>query len=110
MLADIAEELEIAEAAHPVVVVHEQGRLGARIEIQEPPHLPLEAGHIAGQRVAIEQVPLLALAAGVADHAGGPPHDRDRSVPGALEPPQREQGDQAADVEALGQASSEWII
>ena len=79
VLADVAQEIEIAEAAHPVVVVHQQGRRSARVEIEQRPHLRFDAGDVGAQRVDREQVALLALAAGVADHAGGAADQRDRA-------------------------------
>ena len=54
------------------------------------------------QRVDREQVALLALAAGVADHAGGPADQRDRPMPGLLKPPQDHQRHQVPDVQAVG--------
>ena len=49
-----------------------------------------------------EQVPLLALAAGVADHAGGAADHGDGTVPGLLEPAQDHQRHQVSDVQAIG--------
>ena len=49
-----------------------------------------------------EQVAFLALAAGVADHAGGPADQGDGPMPGLLKPPQDHQGHQVADVQAVG--------
>ena len=57
---------------------------------------------LAAERVEREQVAFLALAAGVADHAGGPAHQRDRPMPGLLKAPQDHQRHQVADVQAVG--------
>ena len=60
------------------------------------------AATFARSDVEREQIPLLALAAGVADHAGRPADQRDRPMPGLLEPPQHHQAHQMADVQAVG--------
>ena len=49
---------------------------------------------LARRALQEEQVPLLALAAGVADHAGGPADHGDGAMPGLLEPAQDHQGHQ----------------
>ena len=49
-----------------------------------------------------EQIPLLALAAGVADHAGGAADQGDRPMPGLLKAAQHHQRHQAAHVQAVG--------
>ena len=49
-----------------------------------------------------EQVALLALAAGVADHAGRAADEGDRPMARLLKPPQHQQRQQAADVQAVG--------
>ena len=54
------------------------------------------------QRVAIEQVALLAAAARIAHHAGGAAGERERAVPGQLEAPQRHLAEQVAGVERVG--------
>ena len=102
MLAHVAKEIEIAELAHPVVVVHQEGRVRAAIEVEEPPQLRFHAGDVRPQRLDREQIALLALAAGVADHARGPADQGDRPVAGLLEPPQHHQGHEVADVQAVG--------
>ena len=56
----------------------------------------------ARKRLEREQVALLALAAGVADHAGGAADQGDGAMPGLLEPPQDHQRHQVADVQAVG--------
>ena len=102
MLAHVAEEFEVAELAHPIVVVHQDGRVRAAIEIEEPPQLRLHAGDVRPEGFEREQVAFLALAAGVADHAGGPAHHGDRPMSGLLKPPQDHQRHQVADVQAVG--------
>ena len=49
-----------------------------------------------------EQIAFLALAAGIADHAGRAADDGDRRVAGLLEAPQHQQRQQMADVQAVG--------
>ena len=76
--------------------------LRAAIEIEEAPQLRLHAGDVRPERFDREQLAFLALAAGVADHAGGPAHHGDRPMSGLLEPPQDHQRHQVADVQAVG--------
>ena len=102
MLAHVAKELQVAEAAHPVVVVHQNGRVRSAIEIQEAAELGLHAGDVRLQGVDRQQVSLFALAAGIADHAGGPADQCDGAMAGLLKSPQHHQGDQVADVQAVG--------
>ena len=76
--------------------------LRAAIEIEEPPQLRLHAGDVRLERFDREQLAFFALAARVADHAGGAADDGDRPMPGLLKPPQDHQRHQMADVQAVG--------
>ena len=69
---------------------------------QDAADLGLDGRHVGGERVDVEQVALLGAAPGVADHPGGPAGQGDRAVAGILEPPQHEQPDQVAVVQAGG--------
>ena len=60
------------------------------------------AATLARSTSSREQIALFAFAAGIADHAGGAADQRDRPMPGPLEPPQHHQGHQMADVQAIG--------
>ena len=82
MLADVAQEFQESEFRHPIVVIHQHGRIRAAIEIQEAAELFFHAGDVCLQRIEREQVSLFAFSAGVADHSGGPAHQRDGPVPG----------------------------
>ena len=62
----------------------------------------LIARDVVAKGVAVEQVALLAAAAGVADHAGGAAGQRERTVPGQLEPAQPELAHEVADVQGVG--------
>ena len=68
----------------------------------KPLELWLDAGEVALERLAVEQVALLGAPAGVADHAGRPAGQRKRTVPGELEPAQTELTHQVADVQRVG--------
>ena len=68
------------------------------------PHKALassDAGDIVVECVVVEEVSFLRSPARVADHAGRSPGQRDRAVARILEPAQRDQPDQVADMEAV---------
>ena len=81
-------------------LVHRLERAG--LEIEDPLQLELDARHVVGELLAAEQVALLRLAAGVADHAGRPSGERERAVPRHLEPAQPELAHQMAGVQRVG--------
>ncbi len=102
MLADVAQEFEVAEAAHPIVVVDQQGRGRTAVEIEEPPQLLFHAGNIGAEDLDVQEVTLFALAAGVADHARRPAHQGQRPMPGLLETAEEHDGHEISHVHAVG--------
>ena len=101
VLAHVSQELEQRDAAEPVLVVHQAGGGGA-LEVEQALELGPDAGPVGGQRLRVEEGPLLGPAAGIAHHAGGPSDQRQRAVAGLLEPAQHQHPDQMAEVEAVG--------
>ena len=86
MLAHLAGKVEERKVLHPVVVVHHQGRiLILALEVQELGHLCLDALLVVAQRLVVQQVALLRLAAGVANHACGTADQNDGPVAAALQ-------------------------
>ena len=103
MLADVAEEVEHARsAAVQSALSTSVAWRGPGSKSSEPLELRLDAGDVVVERLAVEQVALLAAAARVADHAGGAAGQRERAVAGQLEAAQRELPDQVPDVQAVG--------
>ncbi len=103
MLADVAQEIEHADRAHPVGVVEEEGLIfQPGSEVEQLPELVLDALDIGLENIGREEIALGRLAARVADHAGGAARDGDGSMARELEPAQDEQADQVAEVEAVG--------
>ncbi|MOA02672.1 hypothetical protein D3C78_1221360 [compost metagenome] len=101
MLADVAQELQRAHAAKPVVVVgHDRGVVA--FKAQERRHLAADLVHPAGDHVRGVQLALGGLEARVADHAGGAADEGDRAVAGLLEAAQYQHRYQVAEVEAVG--------
>jgi hypothetical protein len=94
VLADVAEEVEVAHACGPGGVVDHPGRVHRRVEVEEPRELALDAGEVLVQLLPGEEVALGGLARGVADHAGGAPGQGDRVVAVQLEAAQRQLADQ----------------
>ena len=81
----VAQELEIADAARPVRVVHDLGRVRTGREVEEALELLADTATFACELVVAEQVALDALAGRVADHAGRAADDDDRLVTGELD-------------------------
>ena len=103
MLAHLAGEVQEGEVLHPVIVVHQFGVVGrVRIEVQELGQLFLHAGNVALQGFLVQQVTLLRLAGGVANHARGTADERQRLVSATLEVAQDHHAAQMADVEGIG--------
>jgi len=105
VLAHVAQELQEAEAAHPIVVVHHQRCVGLGGEVEEPAKLLLDGTRIGAEHLRREQTPLLALSTRVADHAGGPADQGDGAVAPLLESAQDHQRHQVAHVQAVGR----WV-
>ena len=102
-LADVACEVEEGEVLHPVVVVDELGGIGRiAVEVEEARQLLADAGHVVAQRGLVQQVALLALAAGVANHAGGAAQQGDGLVAAALQMAQHHDATEVADMETVG--------
>ena len=104
VLADVAEELEHRDGLRPLPVVDERTRsVGAPgVEVDDPSELFLDPRDVVVQRVLVEQVAFVGPTGGVPDHARGATGECDGPVTGVLEPPQHDQPDEVADVEAVG--------
>ncbi len=84
VLADVAQELEIADAARPVRVVDDRGRVAPGREVEEALELLADARDVSLELLVGEQITLGALAGRVADHAGSAADEHDRLVTVAL--------------------------
>ena len=102
MLADVAEEIEEAETAHPVVVVRQDRGDVTAVEVEEPLQLPGHALDVALEDLDREQLPLFAFAAGIANHPRGAAHHGDWPVTGPLEAPKDHQCHEVTDVQTVG--------
>ena len=102
VLADVAQELQVADAAEPVGVVRPGSPGWRRYRTREAAKLRADARRRCGERRVVEQVALDDLARRIADHAGRAADDGDRLVPRALEPRQHDHRHQVADVQRLG--------
>ena len=86
ILAHVADKVEECVVLHPVVVVHEDGGVGGvAVEVEEAGQLTLDGLLVMAQCSHVEELALLALHRGVANHAGGASHQRDGLVAGALQ-------------------------
>ena len=126
VLAHLTGEVEEGEVLHPVVVVHQLGtvigppygprggfyrfigrdyrvplggRKGSLPEVEELGHLGLDALLVVAQRLVVEQIALLALTAGVANHACGSTHEDDGLVAATLQVAQHHDATEVAYVE-----------
>ena len=102
MLAHVPQEGQHVQAGGPVEIVHDFGRCGARVEIDEPRDLLLDFFDPAGDDVSRVELALLGFEAGVADQAGRPAHQRQRLVARQLKAAQHQQGHQGTDMQAVG--------
>ena len=102
VLADVAQEVDGRHRHGPGAVVEQAGLGGARLEVDEAPQLGDDVLEVAGQDLVVEQVPLLGSPARIADHAGRPARQGDRTVAVLLEATQDQQADEVAGVEAVG--------
>ena len=73
---------------------------GPGVEVEKSLELPLDAGDVLVELLAREQLALLRLAAGIANHAGAAADDGDRMVPESLQARQPHHRQQRADMEA----------
>jgi hypothetical protein len=100
VLADVTEELEVADAAHPVAVVDDMHPLPGRFE--DPADLPLHAGDVGGQFCRREEVAFLAASARISDHPGRATDERHRLMSGGGHTTEEDQRHEMPDVEAVG--------
>ena len=102
-LADVTDEIEERELLHPVVVVdHLCGIRGVRLEIEQFGQLAFDRILIVAEGLLVEQVALLRLARGVADHARGTADERQRTVAAHLEMLEDHHTYQMADMQRVG--------
>ena len=103
VLADLAGEVEEGEVLHPVVVVHEFGRVGrVGVEVEEVRKLLLDTFHVVAEHIFGEEVALGTLARGVANHARGAAHEGEGLVARALEVAEHHHGAEVSDMEGIG--------
>ena len=97
VLADVAQETQQVDLAEPIEVVDHLRRVGA-VEVEKAGQLPMNCLGVGSHRVIVEQDTLLRLAARITDQAGTAADQRDRPMSGQLQPSQRQDGQQRADV------------
>ena len=102
-LADVADEFEERDVLHPVVVVDQHGGIRrVRLEVEQFGELPFDRLLIVAERRLVEQVALLRLAAGVADHARRAAYERQRTVAAHLEMLEDHHAHQMSDMQRVG--------
>ena len=99
VLADVAEELEDRDAAQPVDVVEEEGAVV--LEVEELAELGSDALEVALDRLEIEKLALVLLAARITDHARTAAGEGDGPVARLLEPPERAELEEVTHVQAV---------
>lgn len=100
MTAHITQEFQIVDVAQPVGIVDHQGVGRAVTEGEVVGEDALDAGNVLGNRILGHQLAGFVLEGRIADHAGAAAHQRNRLVPGLLEPVQHHDLDQAACMKA----------
>jgi hypothetical protein len=101
VLADVAQPFQISDGLRPIRVVGHDGGVGS-VKRDEPAELTAHAFHIGRQRFEREQLAFGRTSAGVAHHARGAAHQHDGPVPRALQPGEKQNGQQTAHVQAIG--------
>src|SRR5579875_3603132 len=96
VLPDVTEELDQRELRQPRPVVEQE----AVVEVHEACELGADRLDVGGQDVSAQELALLRLAPGVADHPRASAGERDRPMARELEPPEQRELQQAPDVEA----------
>ena len=100
MLAHLTSEIQEGEVFHPVIVVHHLGSIRIlAFKVEELGHLCLDALLVVTQRLVVQQVTLLALAAGVANHARSTTHEDDGLMSATLQVTQHHDAAQVSDVQ-----------
>ena len=103
VLTHLAREVEEGEILHPVVVVHQLGSISIlRLEVEELGHLLLDALLVVIECLVVEQVTLLTLARGVANHTRCASHQDDGLVAAALQMAQHHDATKVSDMEGIG--------
>ncbi len=99
MPPDIAQQLDIAELAQPVVIV-DHDRVGRAVtERQEAFEHPADRSDVGVDAVIVEQLAAFILARRIADLGGAAAHDDDGLVPGLLQAAQQHDQHEVADME-----------
>ena len=104
MPAVLAQEIDVAQLAQPLVVVDQQGIARAVAELQKRFERAAHAGDVGGKRGVVEQLAAFVLARRVADLGGAAADQRDRPMAGALHQAQQHDADEVADMQAVGGA------
>ena len=97
VLADVAQVLERGQRTEPVDVVEQQAPFLGQVE--ELPELGADALDVGGDGVQGEELTLILFAAWVADHARAAAGQGDGAVATCLEPAQRAELEEVANVE-----------
>ena len=102
MLSHLACEVEEGEVLHPVVVVDHFGSVGlGGFEIEETSHLLFNALLVVTQRLIVQQVALLRLSRGVANHTSSTTNEDDGLMTTALQMTQHHDTAEVSDVERV---------
>ena len=102
VLTHLTGEVEEGEVFHPVVVIDHYGGIGLLgLEVEETGHLGLNALLIVIERLVVQEVTLLRLARGVADHTGGTTDEDDGTVTTTLQMAEHHDAAEVTDVQGV---------
>jgi hypothetical protein len=104
MPPDVAQERDVAQFVEPVGVVDHQRRFLAAREIEEGREIGADPREVFRDGRVGQQFPRFVPARRVADPGRAAAHQRDRLLPGALQPAQHHDLHQAADMQGVGGA------
>ena len=99
MAADITQEIDVVERVEPIGIVGHDGVAAGILEFQELVEDRANAFEIFIDHLVGEQPPALVLAGRIADARGAAAHQRDRAMPGLLQPIEHHDRQQRADMQ-----------
>ena len=110
VLTDIANKVEEGITLHPIVVVDEFGTVGSvGLKVEKARELLLDATDVVRQSLLIEQIALLTLTGGVANHTRSTANKRERLMTTILQVAQHHDATQVTNMEGISRRVNTYI-
>ena len=101
IFSDVAQKIEVADAAGPVGVVDEASGIGRRAEVEQARELVGDRADVVLELFTREEIALGGFTRRIADHAGGSTGKGERVVAGELKTAQHQLAHEMPDVEGI---------